>query len=161
MAQTGRIRALASRLPASLFISRGLTAPAPFSRPETAGSRMRIAQIAPLFESVPPQLYGGTERIVYWLTEELVAMGHDVTLFASGDSQTSARLVPCCEKALRLGHAEEPLAHQVLALETAFGMASEFDVIHSHVDYLAFPYARQHPGVPVVATCTAGSICPS
>jgi glycosyltransferase involved in cell wall biosynthesis len=113
---------------------------------------MRIAQISPLFESVPPKLYGGTERIVHFLTEELVALGHDVTLFASGDSETSARLVPVCDRALRLGKAAEPTAHHLLALEAAFRNPGEFDVIHTHVDYLAYPFARRHPDTPVVAT---------
>jgi glycosyltransferase involved in cell wall biosynthesis len=113
---------------------------------------MRIAQISPLFESVPPRLYGGTERVVHYLTEELVRGGHDVTLFASGDSETSARLVPVCDKALRLGNAAEPVAHHILALEKAFRNEDGFDVIHSHVDYLAWPWARSHPHAPMLAT---------
>ena len=77
---------------------------------------MGIAQIAPLFESVPPRLYGGTERVVYYLTEELVRQGHQVTLFASGDSMTSAELVPCTPRALRLDpHVRDPIPHQMLA----------------------------------------------
>ena len=76
---------------------------------------MRIAQVAPLIESVPPKLYGGTERVVAYLTEELVRQGHDVTLFASGDSRTSAELVPCSREALRLDPAvRDPLPHTVL-----------------------------------------------
>ena len=79
---------------------------------------MRIAQVAPLYESVPPKLYGGTERVVSWLTEELVRLGHDVTLFASGDSLTTARLVPACKKALRLdSDCVDQLAHHVLMLD--------------------------------------------
>ena len=79
---------------------------------------MRIAQVAPLYESVPPKLYGGTERVVSWLTEELVRLGHDVTLFASGDSLTTARLVPACKKALRLDSScVDQLAHHVLMLD--------------------------------------------
>lgn len=113
---------------------------------------MRIAQIAPLYESVPPALYGGTERIVHFLTEELARLGHDVTLFASGDSRTSARLVPVCERALRLGGAKEPVAPHLIGLETAFRRAREFDVIHSHVDLLAYPFARRHAGAPVIGT---------
>ena len=113
---------------------------------------MKIAQISPLFESVPPKLYGGTERIVHHLTEELVKAGHDVTLFASGDSRTSAHLVSICDQALRLGQVAEPLAHHILSLEAVFRRFRDFDVIHTHVDYLAFPFARRHPGVPVVAT---------
>ncbi|HLP42452.1 MAG TPA: glycosyltransferase family 4 protein [Fibrobacteria bacterium] len=113
---------------------------------------MRIAQISPLYESVPPRLYGGTERIVHFLTEELVRTGHEVTLFASGDSKTSAALVPVCGRALRLSDSREPVASHVVQLEQAFRRAGEFDVIHSHVDYLVFPFARRHPGVPVLAT---------
>jgi glycosyltransferase involved in cell wall biosynthesis len=104
---------------------------------------MRIAQIAPLIERVPPQTYGGTERVVSWLTEELVRRGHDVTLFASGDSQTRARLVPAYERALRLDPARpDPGALHAIALSTAFERAAEFDVIHSHVDWAAFPFSR-------------------
>ena len=79
---------------------------------------MRIAQVAPLFESVPPKLYGGTERVVSYLTEELVRQGHEVSLFASGDSQTAAELVPCCDTALRLNRrVQDPLPHHILMLE--------------------------------------------
>ena len=82
---------------------------------------MRIAQVAPLYESVPPRLYGGTERVVSWLTEKLVALGHDVTLFASGDSVTNARLVPACNQALRLDpNCIDPLAHHILMVERVF-----------------------------------------
>jgi glycosyltransferase involved in cell wall biosynthesis len=101
---------------------------------------MRIAEVAPLYESVPPRLYGGTERIVSYLTEELVRQGHDVTLFASGDSMTSARLVPVCPEALRLGaRVIDPLAHHVVLLEEVFRRKNEFDIIHFHIDYLHFP----------------------
>ena len=106
---------------------------------------MRIAQVAPLYESTPPQLYGGTERVVSYLTEELVRQGHDVTLFASGDSVTSARLVSCCQKALRL-NAEgwDPLAYHVIMLDEVYRNGSSFDVVHFHIDYLHFPVsARQ------------------
>ena len=105
---------------------------------------MKIAQIAPLYESVPPKLYGGTERIVHWLTEELVAAGHDVTLFASGDSITSARLIAPCKRALRLmGDAcIDKLAFHYVMLEQVRQRMSEFDVIHFHVDYLHFPFTR-------------------
>src|SRR3954466_14584808 len=100
---------------------------------------MRIAQVAPLTERVPPLLYGGTERVVSYLTEELVAQGHDVTLFASGDSQTAARLVACWPEALRLsGYADQVLPH-VLMLEQVFARADQFDIIHFHTDYLHFP----------------------
>jgi glycosyltransferase involved in cell wall biosynthesis len=105
---------------------------------------MRIAQVAPLHESVPPRLYGGTERVVSWLTEELVALGHDVTLFASGDSVTNARLVPACKKALRLdSDCIDPLAHHVLMLERVFREARDFDLIHFHTDYVHFPLSRR------------------
>ncbi|MBY5748513.1 glycosyltransferase family 4 protein [Rhizobium leguminosarum] len=104
---------------------------------------MKIAQIAPLAESVPPKLYGGTERIVSYLTEELVAQGHDVTLFASGDSVTDARLVPCSNTALRLNPAiKDHLPHQILMLEEIRRRAHEFDVLHFHVDLLHFPLTR-------------------
>jgi glycosyltransferase involved in cell wall biosynthesis len=107
---------------------------------------MKIAQVAPLFESVPPQLYGGTERIVYYLTEELVRLGHDVTLFASGDSRTSATLVSVGRKALRLdSNVRDPIPHQVLVLEEVRRRADRFDVIHFHTDLLHFPLARLYP----------------
>jgi glycosyltransferase involved in cell wall biosynthesis len=113
---------------------------------------MRIAQIAPLYESVPPRLYGGTERVVSWLTEKLVALGHQVTLFASGDSVTNARLVPCCKKALRLdSHCVDPFAAHVLMLEKVFRQAEAFDLIHSHVDYLPFSLSRRER-VPCLTT---------
>lgn len=105
---------------------------------------MKIAQVAPLAESVPPKFYGGTERIVSYLTEELVRQGHQVTLFASGDSQTAARLIPCCEEALRLDErVHDRLVHHVYMLERVIQMASEFDVIHYHIDYLHFPLSRR------------------
>jgi glycosyltransferase involved in cell wall biosynthesis len=106
---------------------------------------MRIAQIAPLFESVPPKLYGGTERVVSFLTEELVRGGHDVTLFASGDSVTSARLIAGSRCALRLDRTSiDYLAPQILQLETVYAYAGEFDVLHFHVDYLHYPFTRRH-----------------
>jgi glycosyltransferase involved in cell wall biosynthesis len=106
---------------------------------------MKIAQVAPLIESIPPQLYGGTERVVYHLTEELVKMGHSVTLFASGDSVTSARLFPICRRALRLDERSvDQVVHHILMLEKVFQHASEFDVIHFHCDYLHFPLSRRH-----------------
>ena len=107
-------------------------------------SSMRIAQVAPLFESVPPHRYGGTERVVSYLTEELVHRGHDVTLFASGDSRTSAELVPVVERAMRLDASSYELCSTaaVLQLELVRARAHEFDVIHCHVDYLAFPFTR-------------------
>ena len=104
---------------------------------------MKIAQVAPLYESVPPKLYGGTERVVSWLTEELVRLGHDVTLFASGDSLTTARLVPACAKALRLdSNCVDQLAHHVIMLDEVFSEKENFDIIHFHVDYLHFPFSR-------------------
>ncbi|MEW6267801.1 MAG: glycosyltransferase family 4 protein [Thermodesulfobacteriota bacterium] len=113
---------------------------------------MRIAQIAPLYESVPPRFYGGTERIVSFLTEELVAMGHRVTLFASGDSRTHAHLVCGCPEALRLrGDVLDPIAHHVAHLRRVMDHAREFDVIHNHMDYLGFPLAAASLR-PVVTT---------
>jgi glycosyltransferase involved in cell wall biosynthesis len=114
---------------------------------------MKIAQIAPLAESVPPKLYGGTERIVSFLTEELVGLNHDVTLFASADSQTNARLVPVCEVALRLSSRPvvDSVAHYVRLLELIFKQAHEFDILHFHIDYLHFPLTRRQ-SVPAVTT---------
>lgn len=113
---------------------------------------MRIAQIAPLTEPVPPELYGGTERVVSLLTEELVSRGHEVTLFASGDSETSARLVSVTREALRLGPEDvDPNLHLMLELSQVFERAHRFDVIHSHVDYYALPFARL-VNTPVVTT---------
>ena len=101
---------------------------------------MRIAQIAPLAESVPPKLYGGTERVVAWLTDELIELGHEVTLFASGDSQTKAKLVPVCPRALRLGKPRtDPTAAQSALIEAVARRADEFDVIHAHIDWLHLP----------------------
>jgi glycosyltransferase involved in cell wall biosynthesis len=111
---------------------------------------MRIAQIAPLIESVPPRLYGGTERIVSYLTEELVAQGHDVTLFASGDSITQAELVPCCAQALRLSPGVvDPIPYYMLMLDKVRRMASAFDVLHFHTDQFHFPIFNRlgHPTV--------------
>src|SRR4030081_2929002 len=107
-------------------------------RSEEAGF-MRIAQIAPLTEAIPPQLYGGTERVVSWLTEELVALGHEVTLFASGDSRTSAHLVPVCPTSLwRDPGVRETLPQHVHMLDLVFRDPSRFDVIHFHCDYIHF-----------------------
>ena len=113
---------------------------------------MRIAQVAPLWESVPPKLYGGTERIVSYVTEELVAMGHDVTLFASGDSETAARLEAISPQALRLktGLFNRD-AYLMMLHERGLGSAHDFDIIHSHLDFTGFPLARRNP-VPVVTT---------
>lgn len=105
---------------------------------------MKIAQIAPLAESVPPKLYGGTERVVAYLTDELVRLGHEVTLFASGDSETPARLVACTPRALRLDTAvRDPMPHLVLMLERVRQRAHEFDVLHFHIEPpLHFPLFR-------------------
>jgi glycosyltransferase involved in cell wall biosynthesis len=113
---------------------------------------MRIAQVAPLTEAVPPKLYGGTERVVHWLTEELVSLGHDVTLFASGDSITSAKLSPFWPRALRLdGSVRDPNALHMMMLEHVARRAREFDVLHFHLDYYPFSlFSRQ--GTPFVTT---------
>ena len=104
---------------------------------------MRIAQIAPLIESVPPRLYGGTERIVSYLTEALVTQGHDVTLFASGDSVTSAKLVSCCAQALRLNPSvRDPIPYYMLMLDRVRERADEFDILHFHIDQFHFPLFR-------------------
>jgi glycosyltransferase involved in cell wall biosynthesis len=113
---------------------------------------LRIAQVAPLFESVPPKLYGGTERIVSYLTEELHRQGHQVTLFASGDSETRAKLVSVWPTALRLDRAQpEPVSLHVLELEEVFRRGSSFDVIHFHIDAMQLPLARRQ-ATPVVTT---------
>lgn len=106
---------------------------------------MKIAQIAPLFESVPPRYYGGTERVVSYLVEELVRQNHDVTLFASGDSVTTAQLVPCCKNSLRLDTTcVDALPHHLLMLEEVYRRAHEFDILHFHIDFLHFPLTRRH-----------------
>jgi glycosyltransferase involved in cell wall biosynthesis len=113
---------------------------------------MRIAQVSPLFEAVPPKAYGGTERVVSWLTEELVRQGHDVTLFASGDSTTNAELVACSEHALwQDSTCLENLPHHVRQLETVFERANDFDILHFHGDFVHFPLLRRLP-VPAVTT---------
>jgi glycosyltransferase involved in cell wall biosynthesis len=113
---------------------------------------MHIAQIAPLTEAVPPKLYGGTERVVYWLTEELVALGHEVTLYASGDSQTSAKLEAPWPRALRLdGSIRDPNALHIMMLELVRRRAEEFDILHFHLDYYPFSlFSRQR--TPFVTT---------
>jgi glycosyltransferase involved in cell wall biosynthesis len=111
---------------------------------------MRIAQVAPLYESVPPKLYGGTERVVSWLTEELVRLGHEVTLFASGDSLTTAQLVPACPQSLRLNPSViDQLAHHVHLVECVCDQKQDFDLIHFHIDYLHFPLSRREQLVQV------------
>jgi len=113
---------------------------------------MRIAQVAPLAESIPPKLYGGTERVVAWLIEELVKLGHEVTLFASGDSKTRAELEPVWPRALRLGRPKsDPMAAQAALLDAVARRASEFDVIHVHIDWLHLPLLSRL-GVPFVTT---------
>jgi glycosyltransferase involved in cell wall biosynthesis len=105
--------------------------------------RLRIAQVSPLYERVPPALYGGTERIVGFLTEELVKRGHDVTLFASGDSRTKAKLVAPAPRALRLDdHRRDDLAFHLLELARVFEHPRDFDIIHCHIGHLAFPFSR-------------------
>jgi glycosyltransferase involved in cell wall biosynthesis len=107
---------------------------------------MRIAQVAPLYESCPPQLYGGTERVVSHLTEELVRQGHDVTLFASGDSMTAATLEAPCERALRLDpNCRDPIFHHLVLLNRVRARASQFDIIHFHADFLHFPLFAANP----------------
>jgi len=107
---------------------------------------MRIAQIAPLFESVPPKLYGGTERVVSFLTDELVRRGHDVTLFASGDSVSAAQLIPVVPRALRLDpEVRDPIAHHFQMLEQVFRAAKDFDILHFHLDHWPFPLFSCQP----------------
>ena len=105
---------------------------------------MRIAQVAPLYERVPPKLYGGTERVVSYLTEALVELGHDVSLYASGDSVTNAELRSWCPQALRLDpQSIDPLADHVAMMENVFRESDEFDFVHSHVDYMGFSLLRR------------------
>jgi len=113
---------------------------------------MRIAQIAPLTEAIPPELYGGTERVMHWLTEELVSLGHDITLFASGDSRTSAELAPIWPRALRLdGAVQDPCALHMTMLEEVRRRASDFDILHFHLDYYPFSLFSRQP-TPFVTT---------
>jgi glycosyltransferase involved in cell wall biosynthesis len=106
---------------------------------------MKIAQVAPLHESVPPHYYGGTERVVSYLTEELVQQGHEVTLFASGDSVTNAELIAPCERSLRLDpQCVDTLAYHCLMVEQVFSHPTRFDLLHFHIDYLHFPLSRHH-----------------
>jgi glycosyltransferase involved in cell wall biosynthesis len=108
---------------------------------------MRIAQVSPLYESCPPQLYGGTERVVSYLTEELVRQGHEVTLFASGDSQTNGILKAPCDRALRLSpKCKDPLVYHFISLNRVARSANDFDIIHFHTDYLHFPLFAQRCG---------------
>lgn len=113
---------------------------------------MRIAQVAPLYERVPPRYYGGTERIVSYLTEELIKQGHELTLFASGDSLTRGHLIAPCARSLRLdSRCEDRLAYHFLQLEQVFQNAAAFDIIHFHIDYLHYPFSRRN-GVPDLTT---------
>src|SRR5215212_10979778 len=113
---------------------------------------MRIAQIAPLAESVPPKLYGGTERVIAWLVDELVNLGHEVTLFASGDSRTRAKLHPAWPRALRLGRPRtDPMIASTALLEAMSRHARDFDVIHAHTDWLHLPLLSRL-GVPFLTT---------
>jgi glycosyltransferase involved in cell wall biosynthesis len=113
---------------------------------------VRIAQVSPLYESVPPKYYGGTERVVSYLTEELVRQGHEVTLFASGDSTTRAHLIAPCRASLRLQKdCIDQLAHHIVMLELVAKRASDFDVIHFHIDYLHFPLSRRQ-SIPHLTT---------
>src|SRR5215467_4127168 len=113
---------------------------------------MRIAQIAPLAESVPPTLYGGTERIVSWLSEELIALGHEVTLFASGDSKTNARLVPVIPRAIRLSKPRpEVFPAYAAQLDAVAKLVADFDIIHFHTDWLHMPLLERL-GVPYLTT---------
>ncbi|MGI6456512.1 MAG: glycosyltransferase family 4 protein [bacterium] len=104
---------------------------------------MRIAQVAPLIESVPPKNYGGTERVVSYLTEELVRLGEEVFLFASGDSATQAKLIPCCKESLRTCRdCEDQLAHHFIMMNRVYDQFHEFDVVHWHIDYLHYPMSK-------------------
>jgi len=112
---------------------------------------LRIAQVAPLYESLPPKLYGGTERIVHYLTEELVKQGHEVTLFASGDSITNAKLIAPVNEGLRLKKdCIDPLAYHIIEMQEVIKRAKKFDVLHFHTDYLHFPFSNL--GVPSITT---------
>lgn len=113
---------------------------------------MKIAQVAPVFERVPPKAYGGTERVISYLAEELVRQGHDVTLFATGDSITNARLMPTIDESRRFDPTrQEWLVYHTMMMDRVAGMADEFDIIHFHTDYLHFPLSRYLP-VPHVTT---------
>src|ERR1700761_9539594 len=118
-----------------------------------AGSPMRIAQIAPLAERVPPKLYGGTERVVAWLVDELVSLGHEVTIFASGDSLTGAELNAVCPRALRLGRPRtDPTAIQAALIAEMACKSKDFDLIHAHIDWLHLPLLSRL-GAPFLTTC--------
>jgi glycosyltransferase involved in cell wall biosynthesis len=110
---------------------------------EITEKNVRIAQIAPLAEAVPPKLYGGTERVIWWLSEALVELGHDVTLYASADSETSAKLVPCAEQGLRLAGIDNHLAYTIAMIDRVLAEADRYDVLHFHVDFVHFPLFRK------------------
>ncbi len=112
---------------------------------------MKIAMVAPLFESVPPKLYGGTERVVHYLTEELVRRGHEVTLYASGDSKTSARLIPIVPNALRLAGVKDPVPYILMQVEKVIRDSEIYDLVHSHIDYYLFPFSR-YTETPIIHT---------
>lgn len=135
---------LGGRLRKSLLIVRGIRFIVESAVIDKGEVKMRIAQVAPLHESVPPKMYGGTERILHWLTEGLIEKGHEVTLFASGDSTTTAKLVAIVPKALRLegGFMVDKTGFHSLMYEQVFKVASDFDIIHFHSDYAHLPYVR-------------------
>jgi len=114
--------------------------------PSPSAQAMRIAQISPLCESIPPRRYGGTERVVHYLTEELVRRGHAVVLFASGDSRTSAELFPCVPEALRLaGYNGDPTVPELIQLDQLMDQLNRFDVLHFHTGASHYPLVRQLP----------------
>jgi glycosyltransferase involved in cell wall biosynthesis len=115
------------------------------------GAPLRIAVVSPLYESVPPRLYGGTERVVSFLAEELVRTGHDVTLFASADSRTAARLVPMVPRSLRLAGSRDPIAPHVAMVHDVVEGADAFDIVHFHIDYIHFAAVRK-AGIDAVTT---------
>ncbi len=126
----------------------------------TARRPLRIAQVAPLHESVPPKLYGGTERVVSYLTEELVRQGHSVTLFASGDSVTTAELVPVWHRALRMDpRCPDPMALHLVMIEEVARRAASFDVLHFHTDAVHLPFARRHPATVLTTLHGRLDIC--
>jgi glycosyltransferase involved in cell wall biosynthesis len=140
------VHALKEKIVESVRRHRNRTRSAQFFALELADS-MKIAQIAPLIESVPPRFYGGTERVVSYLTEELVRLGHDVSLFASGDSVTSARLVSCATTALRLDpKVLDPIPYLMLMLDRVRDCADDFDILHFHIDQFHFPLFRPLAG---------------
>lgn len=120
--------------------------------------KLRIAQIAPLFEPVPPEGYGGTQRVVYNLTEELVKRGHQVTLFASGDSKTSAKLIPICSRALRKDKWVKPEVFNIPLLDKVFSQRDKFDLIHSHIFTAIMPLNKLLSDVPPIVSTLHGRL---